>query len=1105
MSADSNNVPDDQELYELVRRFDEALARGADTESIETDDSTLSGAAAEELSGLQACVELLEGVRRERSSRISLTGSIQRLVASLGPTELPQQIGRFELRGEIGRGGFGVVLRAHDTKLARDVAIKIPRPEALVSDDLRERFLREARAAGAVDHPNIVSIYEVGEEGPISYIAAAYIPGPTLAAWFSGRKGPLDFEQASRLILVLAQALDHAHSRGVVHRDIKPGNILLQPNSDNSQSKRLSDYTPKIADFGLAKLRESTEVATCTGAMLGTPAYMAPEQAAGKTSEIGPVTDVYSLGAILFELLTGQPPLRGESDIDTLRRIVSDEPPLVRIARPRVPRDLEAICLKCLEKRPSQRYPSAAALASDLQSFLEGKTTQARPIGTTRRVYRWARHRPTVAALLLFSLLTLSLLVVGGWTYNARLSGALQVAEAERNRAESETLVSRQLLYSAEVRLAYDAWHSFNRKRTIELLERQIPAPGQVDLREFAWHWLWGESHAEVRTFEGHTADVFAVEFSPDGQTLATASKDGTARIWDVASGNVLHTLDGHSSEVTCVAFSPDGTRLATGSEDLQIILWDPATGEALHTLTGHDDHVLTVAFSPDGRQLASGGRDKQVRLWDLSTHQQVQSPEPNTSVVRCIRYSPDGQTLAACDEDGTIHLWMTADWQHRAPLRNSDGPLFAIDFQDDSKHLVSAGRDSTLYCWDLESNTCAPHPESKNHESWIRDSKLSPDGTLVANANQNGFTVLWRMDSEENDGPIQVSTIQGHEGRVWNVAWSPDGKHLATAGADNVIRLWDVEKQLGISPYSPSSGWVWDLAFTGDTTKFVTAHQGGDLCTWDAATHGLQATCKSIRAGDRTVLSVHPTLNLAAMSAWSIKSVQLVDLSTGKVVLQKGTFPGSVNDIEFNDTKSMVAVATAVRTVHVLDLPGGEERYVLQDDQPVNWVAFSPDGTKLLTCSRELRLWDADSGELLWGRRQYEANPRNAIFSPNGQVIAAAIGNRIIALIDPTTGEIIGELQSTAGRANVMVFSPDGRTLAIGTQEPGLVALWDIRTRQELCVMESSLKHISSLTFSPDGNRLLAAGHGFENQPPPYGIGQIIEWAVWPRASDSR
>ncbi len=292
-------TPDERRLFKLVRQYDEAIAQGAQPSSVDLGDCVPSCADAEEFERLCECVAMLDRVRRNRDSRDGTSTSINGHSSRVDPS---QRIGRFELRGEIGRGGCGVVFRAHDPQLGRDVAIKIPRPESLVSDDLRQRFLREARAAGNMDHPNLVAIHEVGEDGPICYIAAAYIDGPTLAEWLRRQATTIDARKAVTLVAALADALEQAHARGVIHRDIKPSNVLLQPVEPGRESSDLSSYVPKLTDFGLAKLRESTDGDTRTGTVIGTIEYMAPEQAQGRLSDIDAHTDVYALGAILYEL-----------------------------------------------------------------------------------------------------------------------------------------------------------------------------------------------------------------------------------------------------------------------------------------------------------------------------------------------------------------------------------------------------------------------------------------------------------------------------------------------------------------------------------------------------------------------------------------------------------------------------------------------------------------------------------------------------------------------------------------------------------------------------------------------------------------------------------
>ena len=290
-----------------------------------------------------------------------------------GPGEA-LRFGRFTILGEVGRGGFGIVYQAHDPLLDRTVALKVPRPELIASPEVRRRFLREARAAAGLDHPNIVPVLDAGPLGPVCYIASAYCPGPTLAQWLTEQPGPVPPKQAARLVADLADAVRHAHERGVLHRDIKPSNVILSSGrSGAAADSRDGSPTPRLTDFGLAKLAEETTDETRTFAVLGSPPYMAPEQAAGRNAEVGPATDVHALGAILYEILVGRPPFVGEDRSETLRQVIEAEPIAPRTLRPRLPRDLEIITLTCLAKDPARRYGSAAALREDLGRFLDGE------------------------------------------------------------------------------------------------------------------------------------------------------------------------------------------------------------------------------------------------------------------------------------------------------------------------------------------------------------------------------------------------------------------------------------------------------------------------------------------------------------------------------------------------------------------------------------------------------------------------------------------------------------------------------------------------------------------------------------------------------------
>jgi tetratricopeptide (TPR) repeat protein/tRNA A-37 threonylcarbamoyl transferase component Bud32 len=427
----------------LVEAFDEASASGQVPAVL--DAPLLSDDMRAELAEMQACVALLNAA--------ALQGALTPLMndpsmlpppgAELDPTPnndglAGERIGRFELVRELGRGGYGVVFLAHDPRLQRDVALKVPRPEALVSPELRKRFLREAQASARLKHPHLLPVYEIDEDGALCYLVTQYCRGPSLAEWLRTHPLPVPVRDAAKVVADLADALDHAHHHGVLHRDIKPSNVLLDVAEEFTdvclpvRPLPLSVYVAKLTDFGLAKVLDLGEEETRTGAPLGTPAYMSPEQGTGRLKEIGPASDIYSTGVILYELLTHRPPFVGQSQAETLQQIVTNDPVAPGRLRAGLPRDLEAICLRCLEKRPSNRYASAADLAADLRRFLAGEPTRARPLRPAQRVWKWAVRRPGIATLAATVLLLLVTLATGSAIAAVRMA---RLAESEHAAA----------------------------------------------------------------------------------------------------------------------------------------------------------------------------------------------------------------------------------------------------------------------------------------------------------------------------------------------------------------------------------------------------------------------------------------------------------------------------------------------------------------------------------------------------------------------------------------------------------------------------------------------------------------------------------------------
>ena len=487
------------------------------------------------------------------------------------------------------------------------MALKIPRIETLASVELEQRFAQEARAAAKLDHPNIVTVLEAGSVGMLPYIATTYYSGITLAAWLKENREPIAAKTAAAFVRQLALGIAHAHERRVLHRDIKPSNILLVPPAgQDAATLDLGSVTPKLMDFGLAKLADSVRDMTQTGAMLGTVRYMSPEQAAGRAQQLGPASDVYGLGAVLYELLAGEPPFTADTDLEVLRKLETQEPEGFSRNRKQVPIELETICLKCLEKEPARRYASAQGLADDLDRFLRGLPIEARPASTGERLLKWRRRNPQLATFIgIASAALIGFVIFLVWS-NEKLSTALAV--------------SSEYVYVSDMRLAQEAWENSMAAEAKALLAKYIPKRGESDLRRFEWHYLWNSMHDASEVVATQPSPVWSLAAAADQKWFATGDRAGVVRLWRLGSNGSLRELRGHGpGDIDVVAFTPDGRQLASAGNDGTVRLWSVETGQPLKVLAGHTDWVGALAISPDGSLLASGAGDGRVLLWDLA------------------------------------------------------------------------------------------------------------------------------------------------------------------------------------------------------------------------------------------------------------------------------------------------------------------------------------------------------------------------------------------------------------------------------------------------------------------------------------------------------
>jgi WD40 repeat protein len=970
-----------------------------------------------------------------------------------GPGTTVRYFGDYELLEEIARGGMGVVWKARQVSLQRMVALKMILAGALASEQDVRRFRQEAESAANLDHPNIVPIYEVGEQDGQQYFAMKLIEGASLAQRPERWRGK--HREVARLLATVARAVHHAHQRGILHRDLKPGNVLVD-----------AAGAPHVTDFGLARRIEGNKGLTQSGAIVGTPSYMAPEQARSeKGLTVG--VDVYALGAILYELLTGRPPFQAATPVDTILQVLGEEPVPPRRLEPKAPRDLEVICLKCLRKEPGKRYSSAAELADDLERWLTGEPIKARPAGLVERAVKWVRRRPAVAGLLA-GMVLVAAVGFGGILLSYR--EALRQRDLARHEAYAAMIgrVDGQFLggdhagaADALYRLVRDrfgpqerGWEYGYLCRRIEgtplilrghkegvsavayspdgtrIASAALGEPGEVKV----WDAMSG---AELATLRGHTKVVASVAFSPDGSRLASASDDATVKLWDAKSGREVATLRGHSHWVHSVCYGPDGTRLASASEDKTVKLWDAKSGAEIATLRGHTDRVNSVSYSPDGTRIASGSADKTVKLWDAKSGAEVLTLRGHTEQVLSVSYSPDGTRLASAAGDekkpGEVKVWDARSGALIATLRGHTDWVSSVAYSPDGTRLVSASADQTVKLWDARSD--AELATLRGYTPLVRSVCFSPDGTRLATAggewNQPGEVKVWdaRMDTE----PL---TLRGHTGWVFSVAYSPDGTRIASGSGERgnskpgEVKVWDARSGAQIATLRGHTGFVYSVAYSPDGTRLASASADDTVKVWDAKRG---AELETIRKGDPALRKSSKSKGLERFS----------DSFLGTLSGHSTTWTVAAYS---PDGTRLASDESGDNTIWLCDIRRGHIATLRGHTEGVYMMVFSPDGTRLASASgSEVKVWDARNGAEIATLRGHTGDVWSVAFSPDGTRLASASEDKAVKVWDATSGAELLSLRGHAGGVCSVAFSPDGTRLASGSKD-GTVKVWDAR-----------------------------------------------------------
>lgn len=988
--------------------------------------------------------------------------------SSAVPSGARPEVPGYEVVGELGRGGMGVVYRARQCSLNRLVALKMILAGGHASNTDVARFRAEAEAVAHVQHSGIVQIYEIGEHNGLPYFSLEFCPGASLSKQLDGTPWPP--AKAARLVEEVAQAVQAAHDAGLVHRDLKPANVLAG-----------ADGRWKVTDFGLAKRLDAAGL-TQTGAILGTPSYMAPEQADGRGKSVGPSADVYSLGAIMYELLTGRPPFKAATPLDTVMQVVSQEvvPPGRLVGK--LPKDLENICLKCLQKAPGQRYRSAAEFAEDLRRFLDGKPVNARAIGEFEKLGRWCRRNPGSAALVAA---VAGSLVLGTFTAtlfalkaNANAVLALRekrraddhaaeaAARAEEANRESERAYANS--YVSNIRLLQRAWEDNHLDLARELLANTCPEQtGNRDFRDFEWHYWNRLCHTESRTFWGHFRDVSSVAFSPDGKRLASGGGDMTLKLWDVASGKEIFTLKGHSGAITCVAFSPDGKLLASSAMDGLVRLWDAARGQDIRTIRGDTHWVYSIAFSPDGKRLASASIDRTVKVWDVDNGRRVLELPEHLGYVTSVAFSRDGKRLASCTELGALRLWDATTGRPVVTPKGQVGFVRSMAFSNDGKRVVGGCGDGTLKVWNAFNGQ--EQITLKGHSRDITSVAFGPDDKQLASASRDTTLKIWDAVSGQ-----EIATLKGHVRPVYSVAFSPDGKHLASGGGDG-LKLWNASGSRNALTVRGPAGWMSDIIGLSADGKRLAS--GGDMTlkVWDALSGRQLAIFRGHQSYITTAAFSPDGKRLASGSQDS--DIKVWDAASGRERLTFKQHTSYITSLAFSPDSRTVASGSQDGTLIVWDADSGLPAFIRT---PVRsrmiCVAFSPDG-KLIACAGEdtLKVFDWRSGlEALIIRGSAAGRPSAMLaFSPDGKRLAASGYDGTVKLWDMANGQSLLTLKGHTGGVFSVAFSPDGKRLASGGRN--MVKVWDAANGQELLTLRGHSKEVHQVLFTPDGKQLLS------------------------------
>jgi len=1038
--------------------------------------------------------------------------------AALGIPATPSEkagdrIGRYKLLQQIGEGGCGVVYMAEQEEpVRRRVALKVIK----LGMDTRQviaRFEAERQALALMDHPNIAKVLDAGAtDTGRPYFVMELVKGVPITRYCD--ENNLSTAMRLGLFVHVCQAIQHAHQKGIIHRDIKPSNVLVADHDGVP--------VPKIIDFGIAKattdqrLTDKT-VFTAFEQFIGTPAYMSPEQAKLSGMDIDTRSDIYSLGVLLYELLTGRTPFEAkrllDAGLDEVRRIIREEEPMrpstrldtldaaeqTTVARHRqsdppklvhlIRGDLDWIVMKALDKDRGGRYETANGLAMDVQRHLSDEPVVACAPSKLYRFQKMVRRNKLVfAAASAVALALIAGLGFSTWSFRrehkARTGEAVQrqnadeqrrraeasarTAQEQRQRAETREAEAEHLLYVANMNLAGQAWEQNNIGRLRQLLEDTQASPD----RGFEWYYWQREAHVALKTLRGHLEVVGSVAFSPDGRRIVTGSDDQTAKVWEAASGRELLTLKGHRAPVHAVVFSPDGRRIVTGSEDQTAKVWEAASGRELLTLRGHSYGILSVAFSPDGRRIVTGSDDRTAKIWEAASGREVLALKGHSDRVWSVAFSPDGQRVATGSKDRTAKVWEAASGHPLRTLADHTGPIRAVAFSPDGRWIVTGSEDQTAKVWEAASGR--EMLTLRGHSGPLRSASFSPGGRRIVTGSWDQVAKVWEAATGR-----ELLTLRGHSHTVRSAAFSPDGQWIVTGSEDHTAKLWEAAGDGEVPTLKGHTDRIWSVAFSPDGQRVVTGSADQTAKVWDAG-GGPELLTLSEHSDQIRAVAFSPDGGRVLTGSWD-GTAKVWAAADGRKLLTLEGHTGPIRAVAFSADGRRIVTGSEDRTAKVWDAAGGKELLTLTGHSALIYsAAFSPDGGCIVTGSEDhtAKVWETASGRELRTLKGHSAGISSVAFSPDGRRIVTGSWDRTARVWESASGrKLLALLTGHSAAITSVAFSPDGQRIVSGSEDQ-TAKLWEAASGKELLTLKGHRGGIYSVAFAPDGQRIVSAGH---------------------------